>query len=377
MISGQRLKRMIVKEVRQFTRDRVMPRMAIMIPLVQTFVLSFAANTDVVHVPMVVCDQDHSQTSRDLIDKLAGLPQFELKGYELSEAGIERHLQNATAEVGIRIPPGFARDITAGKATVQILVDGADSLTAATAAAYITAAAARYDVKAKTTNVQRFGLRGNLPTVTADTRVFYNPDLRSMWFFSPGVMAVLLFVLMQNLSALSIAKERELGTFEQMVMTPIRPTELLLGKLIPYAVVGILDTILVGCLIVFVLHVPFRGSLVALSVATLIFLVATLGLGLLVSAAAANQQQAQLLNFFLAFPSILLSGFIFPQSNLPHVLWWVSRFIPMTYYLEVIRGVFLKGSGMGVLLVPQIVPMAALATVFFVAGVRRFRKRLD
>lgn len=377
MISGQRLKRLIVKEVRQFARDRIMLRMAIMIPIVQTFVLSFAANTDIVHVPMVVCDQDQSRASREFVEKLACLPQFGLNGYELSEAGIERHLQNATAEVGIRIPPGFARDIIAGKATVQILVDGADSMTAATAAAYITAAAARYDVKAKTTSIQRLGLRGNLPSITADTRVFYNPDLRSMWFFSPGVMAVLLFVLMQNLSALSIAKERELGTFEQMVMTPIRPTELLLGKLIPYGVVGILDTVLVGCLIVFILHVPFRGSLIALSMATLIFLVATLGLGLLVSAAAANQQQAQLLNFFLAFPSILLSGFIFPQSNLPHVLWWLSRFIPMTYFLEVIRGVFLKGSGMAVLFVPYMLPMAGLAAVFFTAGVRRFRKRLD
>ncbi len=280
-------------------------------------------------------------------------------------------------EVGIHVPPGFSRDAQRGEATVQILVNGADSTTAVAAASYAAASAAAYNQTILEERANRAGIRVRTPSISAATRVFYNPDLRSMWFMAPGLMAMVLVILMQNFSALSVARERELGTLEQIFMSPARSWELLLGKLIPLGVVGMIDALVAACIVVFVLGVPFRGSALALAIATVVFLLASLGIGLLVSTISANQQQAQITNFFLIFPSTLLSGFIFPVENLPSWLHWVSTVVPLTYYLEVIRGVFLRGSGLEVLFVKQIVPMFALAIVYFGIGALHFRKRLD
>ncbi len=194
---------------------------------------------------------------------------------------------------------------------------------------------------------------------------------------APVVLALVRVVLMQNFAALSIARERELGTLEQIFMTPARSWELLLGKLIPLGVVGLIDAAVAACVVVFIIGVPFRGSVVALGIATVVFILASIGLGLVVSTISGSQQQAQITNFFLIFPAALLSGFIFPVENLPPWLRWVSDLVPLTYYLEVIRGVFLRGSGLGVLFVKQIVPMFVLATILFGVGAACFRKRLD
>jgi ABC-2 type transport system permease protein len=378
MISGARLKRMVRKEFRQFFRDKMMLRMSIMIPIVQTLILSYAANTDAVDVPTVVCDLDRTQVSREFLASVTSLDTFDLVGQEVSVKDMELALDRGTAELALYIPSGFSRDVLEGDAQVQILVNGADSITATAASSYLLQSAAAYDVTVKRERVARLGLSTQgLPSVRAETRVFYNPDLRSMWFMAPGVMAMLLFVLLQNFAALSIAKEKELGTFEQMVMTPIRPTELLLGKLIPYGLIGALDALVIGTMVVGLLGVPLRGSVLTLAVALIIFIFATLGSGLLLSAVSANQQQAQILNFFLSFPSILLSGFIFPRENLPQVLYWVSEVIPMTYLLRIIRGVFLKGTGFAELWLPNLLPLLVLAIIFFTLGVLRFQKRLD
>jgi ABC-2 type transport system permease protein len=372
-----RLKKLLRKEITQFFRHKYMIRMALFMPIFQTVILSFAANTDVVRVPVVVCDQDATRQSRELVEKIDSTVTFDLLEYEMTPAGVERQMETSAAEIGMLIPKGFARDLEHGGATVQVLVNGADSTTAMVAGAYIGQVASGYDRQIRTDLAERRGLRGQLPSIQPEMRVLYNPDLRSMWFMAPGVMAMVLLILMQNFAALTVARERELGTLEQLMITPAKPWEILLAKLIPLAVVGLLGALTVSLLVHFGLGVPLRGSLVALGTASVCFLFASLGLGLWVSTISANQQQAQMMNFFLIFPSTMLSGFIFPVSNLPPLLWWVGRFVPMTYYLEVIRGVFLRGSGLGALFAPQIVPLAALAAAFFLLGASRFRKRLD
>ncbi|NUQ02112.1 MAG: ABC transporter permease, partial [Armatimonadetes bacterium] len=258
----------------------------------------------------------------------------------------------------------------------QLLVDGTESTTATVAGGYLSQLAGAWSQGLRLQTIDRRGWPNRLPRVESQPRVFYNPDLRSMWHMAPALLALVLTVLMQNLTALSIARERELGTLEQLVMTPIRPAELLLGKLLPYGLVGLADAAVVTGIVVGVLGVPLRGSLLVLSASTVVFLFATLGLGLVISTVSANQQQAQLTNFFLTFPSLLLSGFIFPIDNLPVALKPFSYAVPMRYFLEVVRGVFLRGSGFDVLW-PQLLGLLGLGVLFFTIGARRFHKRLD
>lgn len=371
-----RLRHMLRKEFVQFSRNPVLLRMAILLPLLQTFVLSYAANLDVTHVPVTVCDEDHSPESRDLLAKIDSTPYLDLKLRRLGPDLLEDDLARGHAVLALHLPPHFSRDLLRGTATVQILVDGAESSTSAVAASYLQQTIAAYDRSVRVETAAKRGLLRRMPTLDVRSRVWFNPDLRSLWFMAPGVMAMILTILMQNLTALSIARERELGTLEQLVMTPIRPSELLLAKLAPFFVVGCLDACVVTALVRFWFQVPLRGSIPTLALALVVFLFAVLGLGLLVSSFASNQQQAQLVNFFLSFPAVLLSGFIFPVRNLPDFLRPFSYAVPMTHLLDVIRGVFLRGSGIASLW-PSLVWLAGLAAVFFTAGARRFRKRLD
>ncbi len=371
-----RLTYMLRKEALQFRRNPVLLRMALVLPLVQTLLLSFAANLDVTRVPVVVWDEDASRESRDMVARIDASPYFELLGYRLSGDALQACLDRGEAMLALHFPPHFARDLHHGRATAQLLVDGTDSSTASVAAGYLQQIAAAYAREERLGDLARRGLRLRVPSIQARSRVLYNPDLRSLWFMAPAVLAMVLTVLMQNLTALSIARERELGTLEQLVMTPIRSSELLLGKLLPFGLVGLLDAAVVTGVVVGFLRVPLRGSLPTLFAATILFLFAVLGLGLLVSTVSANQQQAQLTNFFLIFPSILLSGFIFPVDNLPSWMAPLSKVVPMTYYLEVVRGVFLRGTGVA-RLGWELGSLAVLAAVFFTAGAVRFRKRLD
>ncbi|MBI2302334.1 MAG: ABC transporter permease [Armatimonadetes bacterium] len=371
-----RLAYMLRKEFSSFRRNPVLLRMAILLPLMQTFILSYARNLDVVEVPLSVCDEAHTPATRALITKLDSTPYFHVVRVRLGPAELQDDLDRGTAALALHLPPHFDRDVARGRARVQVLVDGGDSATVSVAANYLALMLGGFDRRMRLDTAARRGLAPRIPATDIRSRVFYNPDLRTLWFMAPGVMAMVLTILLQNLTALSIARERELGTLEQLVMTPIRPWELLLGKLTPFAVVGCVDATIVSLLVHFWFGVPLRGSVPTLMTAVLIFLFATLGLGLLVSTLSSNQQQAQLLNFFLSFPSILLSGFIFPVANLPKALQAVSVVVPMTHLLEVIRGVFLRGSGFGALW-PSLARLAVLAVCFFALGVTRFQKRLD
>lgn len=371
-----RLRFLLAKEFVQFRRNPVLLRMAIIIPIVQTTLLALAANLDLTEVPVAVWDEDRSFESRDLVRRIDATPYFEVRAWHLDDEALDRDLATGDAQVAIHLPPGFARDLARAEATLQVRVDGTDSMTAGVAVVYVQQIALAYDQRLRLEELDRRGMKLTVPSVDIRSRVFYNPDLRSLWYMAPAVMALVLTVMMQNLTALSIARERELGTLEQLVMTPLRIGELLLAKLVPFFLVGCLDAILVSLAVTQVFGVPLRGSIPTLALAVVCFLFAVLGLGLFVSASSANQQQAQLMNFFLSFPAMLLSGFIFPIENLPAPLQPISAVVPMSYFLEVIRGVFLRGAGFAELS-RELLAMAVLAALYFSLGALRFHKRLD
>jgi ABC-2 type transport system permease protein len=367
---------MLRKELLLLRRNPALFRMALFLPLFQTLILSYAANMDVINVPVVVWDADRSQLSDGLVDRIRANPTFHLVGLRRSQRAMDDDLDGGRASLAVSIPPHFGRDMERHQATLQVLADGTESTITTVAMAYLAQLASQYGARTQRDFLDRRGQSVNLGQLDSEPRVFYNPDLCTLWYMAPAIMALVLTILMQNLTALSIARERELGTLEQLVMTPIRPFELLLGKLLPFAVLGCLDATLVATIVVFGLKVPFRGSALLLAGATGLFLFGVLGLGLLVSTVSANQQQAQLTNFLLSYPSTLLSGFIFPTWNLPPLLARVSQFVPMTHYLEITRGVFLRGSSVATLW-PHLAWLAGLAVLFFGLGVMGFHKRLE
>lgn len=371
-----RLRYLLKKELLQLRRNPALFRMAIFMPLMQTIFLSYATNLDVVNVPVVIWDADHTVTSRRIVDLIAAQPTFRLVGLRLSPAQLQQDLDDGAATLALTIPAGFTRELDKAQARTQLLIDGTESTTTTVAAAYLGMILADYGTQVQLRLARRRGLEMRLGQVRGEPRVLYNPALRTLWFMAPAILALVLTTLMQNLTALSIARERELGTLEQIAMTPVKPVEFLLGKLMPFGLIGLGDSAFITFIVVHGLHVPFRGNFVVLALATVLFLFAVLGLGLLVSTVSANQQQAQLTNFFLSFPSMLLSGFMFPAWNLPRGLRPVSALVPMTHFLEITRGVFLRGSGLEALW-PRFLWLLGLAVTFFGLGVLRFHKRLD
>jgi len=371
-----RLRQMLAKEFIQFGRNPMLLRLAFVMPMVQTVLLSFAANMDVTEVPVTVWDESRTAESRQLVQQLDVTTWFNIEDEPRTQSDWQTKLDRGDALLAIHIPPTFSADLLTHTAAIQVLVDGSDSATAGVASGYLAQMATAFSRELMVEQIDSLGQRTAFPQVSVESRVFYNPDLRSLWFMAPGVLALALGVLLQNMTALSIARERELGTLEQLVMTPIRPVEIMVGKLVPFGLVGCFDAVLITSVVVGLLHVPLRGSIPALALGTVLYITATLGVGLCVSTISANQQQAQLTNFFLSMPSMILSGFVFPVENLPEVLQWVSRTVPMTYYVDLIRGVFLRGAGFAAML-PNLGWLGVLMVGYVWLGARHFHKRLD
>ncbi len=369
-----RLMHLLRKEVLQMRRDPVILRMILIMPLAQTLLLSYAANMDVLHVPLLIVDQDRSPESRDLAARCTSTESVILRGYRGTVGEAEADLEAGRATLALIMPSGMARDLERGTATVQILADGSESTTAGVAAGYLSRIIAAFGIEAQTKQALRRGRQVKVGGMAAEPRVLYNPDLRTLWFMAPAVLALVLIVLMQNITSLSIARERELGTLDQLMMTPVRSWEVLLAKLVPVGVLGLVAASVVTMVVIHVIGVPFRGSAPTLMVSTVFFLFSVLGLGLLVSALSQNQQQAQLVSFFLTFPSMLLSGFIFPVWNLPALLKPFAYLVPMTHYLTIVRGTFLRGAGLGDLWV-QLLGLALLSALFFITGAKLFTKK--
>lgn len=377
----RRLVAIIRKEFRQLLRDKRTLRLFIIAPVLQLFMFGYAISTDLKGVALGVVSEDSSPEARRLVQAIDATHSFKLERVSARPDRIEPWLETGAAQVVLHIPPDFSRTLARGEAPVlQVLSDGSDSNTATVAFQYLSGACLNWATRERADQLQRrpsaAARFARIPQVNLETRFWYNPSLKSRNFQVPGVLALILLTLTLTQTSMLVVKERELGTLEQLSVTPIRASELLLGKTIPVGVMGLLATGLVVLVAHFVLGVPLRGSVPFLIFCAALFLLSSMGLGLVVSVTSRTQLQAQLTSSFFTTPLILLSGFIFPIANMPRWAQAITYALPTRYYMEVTRGVFLKGQGAAELW-PQAVALAVLGGGIYLTGMLLFRKRID
>lgn len=358
------------KEFIHVMRDKRTLRLLIMMPFVQLVTYGYAINTDVKHIPTVLNDRDQTSFSRRLVAAFEQSSYFDVIQKETSMDKIHTMIDRGKAKAALVIPPNFTKDLYAGrKADLQLLIDGTDSNPANTALNTGQAIVTAF--------MQKDGLVPvKIAPIDFRPRLWYNPDLKSSFFMVPGLVGLLLQLLIPMVTASSIVREKERGNIEQLLVTPIKPYQLIIGKIIPYICIGLImaATIISAAWLLF--HVPIRGNFVTLFILTLLFLIVCLGIGIFASTVAENQHQASQIVMFFAAPSILLSGFIFPREAMPLPIYMIGFFIPLTYYLKIVRGIILKGLGYADL-VPEIVSLLVIGTVILTFSIRRFHKRLD
>jgi len=371
-----------VKEFLQAFRDRRMFGIIFIAPVIQLFLFGYAVTNDVRNINMAVMDQDRSPESRKLAEAIFRSGYFSDAGRLESSEEIEGALVHGWAKTVLVIPEDFARQLDRGEtAMIQLLVDGADSNTALVGVGYLGKILAAQNQSRIVANLTRLtaakGMSGKkgLPLVFPETRYRYNPELKSSFFMVPAVLAMILMIITMLLTSLAITREREIGTMEQLVVTPIKPWQLLAGKMLPFTIIGFIDVNLI--LVVGVGHfkLPFVGSIWLIYFAVIIFLFTTLGMGLLISTVSGTQQQAIFVSFMFMLPAIQLSGFMFPIANMPEVIQWLTYLNPLRYLLVIVRGVILKGNGFSVLF-PQFGMMLLLGVGLFSLAAARFRKTI-
>ena len=341
----RRVLHLMRKELLELRQDPRLFGIVIMAPLIQLGVLGYAATTDVRDIPLVVVDADRSVQSRTLISRFDASANFVVAGVLGSTADVGPWLERDDAWMALAIPPGFADTVRRGEtSTLQVVADGTDANSTGVALAYARALVGGYSRELAAERLP--GVRP-APAVRADITVWFNPGLESRAFIIPGIVALLLLVVTTNLSAMAIVREKELGTLEQLNVTPLARWELIAGKLLPYALIGMVDVVLVLVVAIYWFEVPMRGSIPLLFGMSLIYLMSTLGLGLFVSTISHTQQQAMMTStFFLLMPMVYLSGFIFPIENMPGWIQPLTYLLPLRYFLVVLRGLFLKGVGL-------------------------------
>lgn len=375
---SDRIFRIVVKELLEIKRDRWALFRLLFPPLIQMLIFGYAATFEVYHVTTVILDRDHSQESRELLSHFSASTRFSIVQIAKNEQEIRKAIDSGAATVGITIHPRFAADLLKGQpAPLQVVVDGTNSNTALIALGYVGDIVARFSSQSQITLARRIPEGApRFVTVALEPRPWFNPNLDGRWFFVPGVVGTLSLILTVSLTASAIVREREIGTLEQIMVSPIRPYEFILGKTIPFFLIGFFETVLVAVFGVLWFKIPFVGSPLVLLLGTSLFLLSTLGLGLLISTLVKTQQQAFGLNFFVNNPLFTLSGFSFPIASMPKPMQWFTYLDPLRYYLVVIRATFLKGVGLSVLW-PELLAMAALGVGLLSISILRFRKALD
>ncbi len=374
-----RLKQMLIKEFIQVFRDKRTRFVLFGPPIIQMMIFGYAATFEIRHVPTVVLDLDHTQESRELISRFSATQYFDVKQQLTNRQEIVDLIDRGQATVALQIHPGFAENLRKGQtAPLQVVVDGTNSNTALIAVGYVNQIAQVFAQDYQRDRMQRMSpnLAARVPQVTLEERPWYNSDRRSRWFFVPGVIGSLTLVLVTTLTAFAVVREREIGTLEQIMVTPIRPWEFILGKTLPFFLIGLIDVALIATVGTLWFQVPFRGSLLVLVAGAVLFLLCMLGAGLLISTVSSTQQQAMVTAFFFIMPAITFSGFGFPISTMPHWLQLMTYVDPLRYFLVILRGVYLKGVGFDVLW-PQMASMAALGATLLTLSVFRFHKALD
>ncbi|MCB1165222.1 MAG: ABC transporter permease [Leptospiraceae bacterium] len=366
---------LIVKELLQTFRDRRMLFVIFVAPVVQIFIFGVAVTNEVRNVSLSVADLSHSSYSRRLVSSLTRGGYFRLEHENSGGDEVQKDLLLNRAVIGLVIPPDFASQIEGNRqATVQILVDGSDGNSANIATGYALRILSSLDFYVRPTffSTSRIPAEG---LVDFHPRVFYNPAVESRFYLMPGIITMVLTVLILLLTAMGITKEKESGSFEHLVVSPISGMQLMLGKTLPFALVGFFDACIVITLAVFGFGVPLTGSLPALILINVLYIFAMLGLGLLVSSISASQQQAMLSAFAIIFPAVILSDFFFPVSNMPVFIQWITYLNPMKYSLQAQRIIFLKGAGLGAV-ANQIAVLAGFAVAFYGLGTLQFRRSL-
>ena len=365
------------KELLELRTDPRLFAVIFVAPVVQLTMLGYAASTDVRDVPIVVVDQDRSARSRELISRFEASPYFTVVGTADNLNAIDPWLERSRAWMALAIP-GDYRDAlgNARPATVQVVADGTDSNSTTVALGYAGSLIAAYNEDLLTRRAAAAGVAVPARPIEARIRVWFNPELESRDFMIPGIVALLLLVVTTNLSSMAIVREKELGTLEQLNVTPVTRWQLIVGKLLPYGLIGLVDVVVVTLAAILWFEIPLRGSPVLLGVCSAIYLLTTLGLGLFVSTISSTQQQAMMTStFFFLTPMLYLSGFIFPIENMPAVIQPLTYLIPLRYFIVIVRGIFLKGVGLAVLW-PEILALLAWGLIIVGLAVARSRKTL-
>ena len=362
------------KEVAQLRRNKEAIRILLVVPFLQMLAFGYAATTDVKDIPFSLVDLDRSPASRALVERFTGSGFFQLVDVaDRAEDAAER-LVLGTSDLVLVVPAGYGKALERReRPEIQVLADGTDSNSSMRGLAY----AAQIVGDESEARFERLTGPGIPGRIEVEPRVWYNPDLRSRWYMVPAVMAMVLMIVLLTLSAMAVVREREIGTMEQLIVTPLDPGALLVGKLAPYAIVGMVEIAITAAVTFLWFRVPLRGSLLDLFGMGLLFVLVTIALGLLVSTMARTQQQAMMASmFFVMTPMVYLSGFLFPIENMPAPIQAVTWIIPLRWFADVVRGVVLKGSTITTLW-PNALALAGFATVLLVVATRRFHKRLD
>ncbi len=373
----ERIKHMLIKEFIQIFRDPRMKGVIFLMPIIQLLVFGYAVTTDVKHVATAVLDLDNSVASRELIARFVESGYFDIVAYAKNPNHVRELMDRGHVSAVLQMNKGFEDDLRAGRtAILQIVVDGTDSNTAGIVLNYSAKITGAFSQKILATRYSRLkGMALKPATVKLQTRAWFNENLESRNFYVPGVIAIIVMLITLMLTSMAVVREKEIGTMEQIMVTPITPAEFILGKTIPFALIGFADVVLITVLGVFWFEVPIRGSLLMLFVATALYLMTTLGVGLLISTVSETQQQAMMSTFFFYLPAVLLSGFMFPIANMPAMIQWLTYLNPLRYFLVIVRGIFLKGVGPGVLW-PQMAALAVMGLVILWLASRRFKKTL-
>jgi ABC-2 type transport system permease protein len=385
----ERILTILRKEIIQMLREPRMRGLLFLPPLIQLVVFGYAVTLDVDHARIAWMDMSNTPESRALRARFEGSGRFDVVAQPSSEDDVQRLLDRSDVHAVVAVLPGFARDLARGRtAQVQVLLDGTNSNTASLVSAYAAGVISEYSAdvfpnpskseKMVQVKVRRSGASGAYAPgqVTPDARVWFNPDLRSRNYFVPGVAANILLMVTLMLTAQAIIREKELGTMEQLMVTPMRPIELMIGKTLPFAMVGMMNMLMITGAALVLFHIPFRGNFILLMFCALLFLMPSLGAGLFLSTISSTQQQANLGSFFITTPAFMLSGFTFPIHNMPPAVQFLTYLNPLRYFMEIVRGVFLKGAGISVLW-PQMLYLSIYGVIILGLSSIRFRKKLD
>jgi ABC-2 type transport system permease protein len=373
----ERVLSILVKEFRQVIRNPRMKMVIFIAPLIQVLVFGYAATTDVKNIPTAIYDLDNTPQSRDAVRGFLGSKYFTARYYITNDRQQEEFLDKSAVKVVLRLNKGFAQDLAANKAAqLQFVVDGTDSSTAAVILSYASGIIERYSQKfmndGKRILLKKIDV---FPAVDLRARAWFNENLESRNFYIPGVIALIVTLMTLLLTAMAVVKEKEIGTIEQLIVSPLRPFEIIVGKLIPFGIIALMDVVFITTLGVLWFRIPIRGSLLLLFSSTIIYLLVSLGTGLFISTLSSTQQEAMMSTFLFYFPAVLLSGFIFPIVNMPRIVQYVTYLNPLRYYIVILRGIFLKGTGIWILW-PQMLVLLIMGLAIVTISSLKFRRML-